>query len=45
MFGNLQRYRRLRVDDEMSCDSSRGMTMLAALFLTGMRLEQAVALA
>ncbi len=41
VFGNLQRYRRLRVDDEMSCESSRGMTMLAALFRTGMRLERA----
>jgi transposase len=39
-FGCLQRYRRLRVDDEMSCDSSRGMAMLAALFMTGMRLER-----
>jgi putative transposase len=39
-FGCLQRYRRLRVDDEMSCESSRGMTMLAALFMTGMRLER-----
>jgi transposase len=43
VFGNLQRYRRLRVDDEMSCASSRGMTMLASLFMTGMRLERAVA--
>jgi transposase len=43
VFGNLQRYRRLRVDDEMSCESSRGMTMLAALFMTGMRLERAAA--
>jgi putative transposase len=39
-FGCLQRYRRLRVDDEMSCESSRGMTLLAALFMTGMRLER-----
>ena len=39
-FGCLQRYRRLRVDDEMSCESSRGMTMLAALFMIGMRLER-----
>ena len=39
-FGCLQRYRRLRVDDEMSCESSRGMTMLVALFMTGMRLER-----
>jgi putative transposase len=38
-FGILQRYRRLRVDDEMSCASSCGMTMLVALFITGMRLE------
>lgn len=43
VFGNLQRYRRLRVDDEMSCESSRGMTMLASLFMTGMRLERTVA--
>ena len=43
VFGNLQRYRRLRVADEMSCESSRGMTMLASLFMTGMRLERAVA--
>jgi putative transposase len=42
VFGNLQRYRRLRVD-EMSCDSSRGMSMLASLFMTGMRLERAAA--
>ena len=41
-FGCLQRYRRLRVDDEMSCESSRGMTMLAALFMTGMRLERLI---
>jgi transposase len=39
-FGNLQRYRRLRVDDEMSCESSRGMAMLVSLFMTGMRLER-----
>src|SRR5689334_16485987 len=42
-FGCLQRYRRLRVDDEMSCETSRGMAMLAALFMTGMRLERLVA--
>jgi len=42
-FGNLQRYRRLRVDDEMSCESSRGMTMLASLLMTGMRLERLLA--
>lgn len=41
-FGCLQRYRRLRVDDEMSCETSRGMAMLAALFMTGMRLERIV---
>jgi len=39
-FGNLQRYRRLRVDDEMSCETSRSMAMLASLFMTGMRLER-----
>ena len=42
-FGCLLRYRRLRVDDEMSCESSRGMAMLVALFMTGMRLERLVA--
>ncbi len=41
-FGCLERYRRLRVDDEMSCESSRGMALLAALFLTGMRLERLI---
>jgi transposase len=41
-FGCLQRYRRLRVDDEMSCETSRGMAMLASLFLTGMRLERLI---
>jgi putative transposase len=41
-FGCLQRYRRLRVDDEMSCESSRGMITLAALFMTGMRLERLI---
>ena len=41
-FGCLLRYRRLRVDDEMSCETSRGMTMLAALFMTGMRLERLI---
>ena len=41
-FGCLQRYRRLRVDDEMSCESSRGMTLLAALFMTAMRLERLI---
>src|SRR5215218_6799661 len=39
-FGCLQRYRRLRVDDEMSHDTSRQMTILASLFLIGMRLER-----
>ena len=41
-FGCLQRYRRLRVDDEMSCESARGMALLAALFMTGMRLERLI---
>jgi putative transposase len=41
-FGCLQRHRRLRVDDEMSCESSHGMAMLAALFMTGMRLERLI---
>ncbi len=39
-FGCLQRYRRLRVDDETSNETSRHMTILAALFMTGMRLER-----
>ena len=39
-FGCLQRYRRLRVDDEMSCETSRGMTILASMFMTAMRLER-----
>jgi hypothetical protein len=30
----------LRVDDEMSNETSRRMTLLAALFMTGMRLER-----
>jgi hypothetical protein len=42
VFANLQRYRRLRVDDEMSCETSRGMAILVALFMTGMRLERRV---
>src|SRR3954468_17435974 len=42
-FGCLLRYPRLRVDDEMSCETSRGMAMLAALFMTSMRLERLVA--
>src|SRR5689334_7590715 len=41
-FGCLLRYRRLRVDDEMSCETSRGMAMLAAPFMTGMRLERLI---
>ncbi|HET6519043.1 MAG TPA: transposase [Geminicoccaceae bacterium] len=39
-FGCRQRYRRLRVDDELSTATSRHMAVLAALFLTGMRLER-----
>ena len=35
-----QRYRRLRVDDETSNETSRHMTILASLFMTGMRLER-----
>lgn len=42
VFGNLQRYRRLRVDDEMSCESSRGMAMLVSLFMTGARFERQI---
>jgi transposase len=41
-FGCLQRYRRLRVDDEMSRESSRGMALPAALFMTGVRLERLI---
>jgi transposase len=41
-FGCLLRCRRLRVDDEMSCGSSRGMAMLVALSMTGMRLERLI---
>lgn len=40
--GILQRYRRLRVDDGMSCATSRRMIMLAALFMTGMRPERSL---
>ncbi len=36
----LQRYRRLRVDDEASLDASRATAMLASVFMTGMRLER-----
>jgi putative transposase len=39
-FGCLQRYRRLRVDDEASLETSRHMTVLASVFMTGMRLER-----
>lgn len=40
-FGCLQRYRRLRVDDETSHDTSRQMTLLASVFMIGMRLQRA----
>ena len=39
-FDCLQRYRRLRVDDEASLATSRAMTLLASAFMTGMRLER-----
>jgi putative transposase len=39
-FGCLQRYRRLRVDDEMSNETSRHMALLAALSMIAMRLER-----
>ncbi len=39
-FGCLQRYRRRRVDDEASNETSRRMTVLAALFMAGMRLQR-----
>jgi putative transposase len=39
-FGCLQRYRRLRVDDETSNETSRAMTVLASLFMTALRLER-----
>jgi putative transposase len=39
-FGCLQRYRRLRVDDEATHDTSRQMTILASVFMTGMRLQR-----
>jgi hypothetical protein len=38
-FGGLQRYRRRRGDDAMSTATARHMAVLAARFLTGMRLE------
>jgi transposase len=41
-FGCLQRYRRLRVDDETSLATSRQMTLLASVFMTGMRFERAI---
>jgi hypothetical protein len=36
----MMRWRRLRVDDEMSHDTSRHMTVLASVFMIGMRLER-----
>jgi transposase len=39
-FGCLQRYRRLRVDDQTSHDTSRQMTLLASVFMIGMRLQR-----
>ena len=39
-FGCLQRYRRLRIDDEASNATSRHMTILASVFMIGMRLER-----
>jgi putative transposase len=39
-FGVLGRYRRLQVDHEGSTTMSRIMTLLAALFMTGMRFER-----
>lgn len=39
-FGCLQRYRRLRGDDETSNGTSRHMTILASVFMIGMRLER-----
>jgi transposase len=39
-FGCLQRYRRLRVDDEASLETSRHITLLASVFMIGMRLER-----
>ncbi len=40
-FGCLQRYRRLRVDDESHHDTSRQITVLASVFMIGMRLQRA----
>jgi transposase len=39
-FGCLQRYRRLRIDDEASLATARAMTLPASVFMTGMRLER-----
>jgi hypothetical protein len=39
--GRLQRYPRLRVGDEASLETSRHGTVLASVFMTGMRLERA----
>ena len=39
-FGCRQRYRRLRVDDETTHATSRQMTILASVFMTGMRLQR-----
>jgi transposase len=39
-FGCLQRYRRLRIDDETNDDTARQMTVLASVSMTGMRLER-----
>ena len=41
-FGVLGRYRRLLVDHEGSTTMSRIMTLLAALFMTGMRFERQI---
>ena len=41
-FGCLQRYRRLLVDHEGGTGMSRTMTLLAALFVTGARLERQI---
>jgi hypothetical protein len=39
-FGCLQRYRRLRIDNEAGLETSRHMTLLASVFMIGMRLER-----
>ena len=41
-FACLQRYRRLQIDHEGSTRMSRTMTLLAALFMTGMRFERQI---